>query len=234
MMIRVVAVDDHSLLLTGLKALIANQQDVELVATADHGSKLLDLIREHRPDVAILDLGMKTGEFDPVASVRNAKKQFPNVKILIFTNYDDGVWVRALVEAGASGYMLKSDVFSQHIGQVICALHDGGQFFSPQIAGEVTDRKDQIKLTPQERSILRLLDEGKSTEMVADNLGVSAQRIRNLLVTICDKLEVGRGSGFSPRIAAINKARKLGLLPDADTDANLVTVLSRTEDDDLA
>lgn len=232
-MIHIIALDDHPLILDALENAISKQNDMQLVATADHGSNLIGLVRKHQPDIAIVDLGMSAGEFDPIASIREIKKQFQNVKVLVLTNYASGVWVRALVEAGVSGYMLKSDAFSRSIVQAIRAVYAGDRFFSPQIAGELIDHKDQTKLTPQEKSILMLLDEGKSTEAVADKLGVSVQRIRNLLVAICDKLEIERGNGVSPRFAAINRARKLGLLPDnEEMDANLVAVLSRTEADE--
>ena len=213
-MIRIIAVDDHPLILKALENLISEHDDIQLVATANHGSKLIGMVRDHQPDIAIVDLGMSTGHFDPISTIKNLKEQFPKVKVLVLTSYDDGLWVRELVDVGISGYMLKSDDFSLGIVQAIRALYAGGRFFSPQIAEKLLDSdKVQIKLTQREKSVLLLLSDGKSTETIADSLGVSEKRIRNLLVTICDKLEIDRGSGISVRIAAVNKARKLGLIP---------------------
>jgi DNA-binding NarL/FixJ family response regulator len=92
----------------------------------------------------------------------------------------------------------------------------GGKFFSPEIMEKLLDNNNeaQIKLTQREKSILLLLSQGKSTEIIANSLGVSEKRIRNLLVPIFDKLEIDSSSGSSMRIAAVNKARKLGLLPE--------------------
>jgi len=215
-MIRIIAIDDHPLILMALQSLINQQDDLKLVATANHGSKLIGLVRDYRPDVAIVDLGMSTGDFDPISSLNNLKEQFPNVKILVLTSYDDGLWVRALVDVGVSGYMLKSDDFSLGIVQAIRAVSAGGKFFSPQIMEKLLDNNSeaQIKLTQREKSILLLLSQGKSTEVIANSLGVSEKRIRNLLVPIFDKLGVDSSSGSSMRIAAVNKARKLGLLPE--------------------
>jgi len=109
--------------------------------------------------------------------------------------------------------MLKSDDFSLSIPQAIRALHQGGKFFSPGIAEKLIDNGLDGKLTGRELSVLNLLSQGLATEAIASNLGVSEKRIRNLLVSICDKLAVERSDGVSPRIAAINKARKLGLIP---------------------
>lgn len=222
-MIRIIAVDDHPLILKALENLISEHDDIQLIATANHGSKLIGLVREYRPDIAVVDLGMSTGDFDPISSISNLKQQFPNVKVLVLTSYDDGLWVRELVAAGASGYMLKSDDFSLGIVQAIRALYAGGKFFSPQIADKlISNDESQIRLTQREKSILLLLSDGKSTETIADSLGVSEKRIRNLLVTICDKLEIERSSGVSLRIAAVNRARKLGLLPGNETDTNII------------
>ncbi len=221
-MIRVIAIDDHPLILKALENLIDEYNDIQLVAVANHGSKLIGLIRDYQPDIAILDLGMSTGHFDPISAIKNLKEQFPNVKVLILTSYDDGLWVRELVKAGISGYILKSDDFSLNIVQAIRALYGGGKFFSPQITGKLMHNDEaQIKLTQREQSVLLMLSDGKSTETIANSLGVSEKRIRNLLVMICDKLEIDRNSGISPRIAAINKARKLGLIPGNEPDSNI-------------
>ena len=222
-MIRIVAVDDHPIILDALENAINKQEDMQLVATTDHGSRLLDLVKEHQPDIAIMDLGMSTGRFDPVAAVRNLKEQYPKVKVLVVTAYKSVAWARVLVEAGISGYLLKSDT-SQSIAEAIRHLYKGKRYFSPQISGELIGYNKEIRLVQlvqREVQILTLLDEGKSTEVVAASLGVSTQRIRNMLVKICNKLEVER-DGVSPRIAAIHKAHTLGLLPNSEYDPNLV------------
>ena len=215
MTIRIIAIDDHPLILKALSDLLKEHPDIQLVATANQGSQLLKMVREKKPDVAIVDLGMVADSFDPISSVRTLHEQFPNVKVLILTGYDDGLWVRELVKAGASGYMLKSDDFSLSIPQAIRAMYRGGKFFSPGIADNLLDNSLDNKLTERELSVLYLLSQGLSTEAIASKLGVSEKRVRNLLVSICDKLEVDRSEGVSLRIAAINKARKLGLIPGA-------------------
>src|SRR3972149_1254640 len=104
MIIRVIAVDDHHLILKALSDLLKEQPDIDLVASSTLGSQLINLVREHNPDVAIVDIGMRADTFDPISSVRILHEQHPNVKVLILTGYDDGLWVRELVKTGASGY----------------------------------------------------------------------------------------------------------------------------------
>ena len=145
--------------------------------------------------------------------MRTIHEQFPNVKVLILTGYDEGLWVRELVKAGASGYMLKSDDFSLSIPQAIRAVYQGGKFFSPGITDKLLDNSYDDKLTERELSVLNLLSQGLTTEAIANTLGVSEKRVRNLLVSICDKLDVDRSDGVALRITAINKARELGLIP---------------------
>jgi DNA-binding NarL/FixJ family response regulator len=212
MTIRIIAVDDHPLILRALEEMLKEHQDLQLVATSTKGSELLKLVRKLEPDIAIVDIGMSTNSFEPISAVKNLHEQYPNVKVMILTGYDDGLWVHELVNAGASGYMLKSDDFSLNIPQAIRALHQGGKFFSPGVADKlVVNALD--KLTPRELSVLNLLSQGLSTDMIAKNLGVSEKRVRNVFVIICDKLAVDKADGVTLRVAAINKGRELGLIP---------------------
>ena len=212
MTIRVIAVDDHHLILKALSDLLKDYSDIQLVATSNQGSQLLNMVKNHHPDVAIVDIGMTADSFDPISSVRTLHERYPNVKVLILTGYDDGLWARELVKAGASGYMLKSDDFSLSIPQAVRALTQGGKFFSPGVADKLVEN-DLDKLTPRELSVLNLLSQGRTTDAIADNLGVSEKRVRNVLVMICDKLAVDRTEGISLRVAAIRKGREMGLIP---------------------
>ena len=212
MTIRVIAVDDHHLILKALSDLLRDYSDIQLVATSNQGSQLLNMVKNHNPDVAIVDIGMTADSFDPISSVRTVHERYPNVKVLILTGYDDGLWARELVKAGASGYMLKSDDFSLSVPQAIRAITQGGKFFSPGVADKLVEN-DLDKLTPRELSVLNLLAQGLATEAIAHNLGVSEKRVRNVLVMICDKLAVDRTEGISLRVATIRKAREMGLIP---------------------
>ena len=212
MTIRVIAIDDHHLILKALSDLLRDIPDIQLVATSNQGSQLLDLAKEHNPDIAIVDIGMTGDKFDPISSVKTLHERFPNVKVLILTGYDDGLWARELIKAGANGYMLKSDDFSLNIPQAIRALAQGGMFISPGVADKLIEN-DMDKLTPRELSVLNLISQGLETDAIANNLGVSKKRVRNVFVVICDKLAIDRVEGISLRVAAVKKAREMGLIP---------------------
>lgn len=221
-MIRVVAVDDHPYILEMLEILLGKEPDIQLVGTADHGSKLTDLMQYH-PDIAILDIGMQTGEFKPVSYVRNFKQQYPQVKVLILSAYTNGVRLRALVKVGISGYMLKSDSLSMNIAGVIRRLYAGKSYFSRQIEAEVfKPDEDPIKVTDREITMIRLMAQGKTIKAMADCLGLSENRVQNLVTTIYDKFGIEKDGDVSPRFTLIKKARVLGLLlPDDELDPNL-------------
>lgn len=212
MTIRVIAVDDHPLILKAITDLLKDFPDIRMLATTTQGSQMLSLVREHHPDVAIVDLAMAGDAFDPISAVKTLHEQFPDIKVLVLTGYDDGLWVRELVKAGASGYMLKSDDLSLNIPQAIRALQQGLRFFSPGVTDKLIDQ-DADHLTQRELSVLNLMAKGLSTGAIAQNLGISDKRIRNILVIICDKLGIERTGEFAPRISVINKARELGILP---------------------
>ena len=228
-MIRVVLEDDHPLVLHMLKDSISKHADIHLVATADHGSKLADLVREHGPDIAIVDVGLAPDDYNQVAAIRNLKRQFPNVKVLVVTNYDSPLWVRLMVmDVGVDGYMLKSDAFSLRFGQAIRDVYAGSQFLSPEIsAALIAHDKDEVSLTHRDVQIIMLLDEGKSTDVIAECLGLSEKRIRNLLVILFKKLGIGRGIGVTQRVAAVNKAHELGLLPGEKSGPPSVTFFGK-------
>ena len=176
MTIRVIAIDDHPLILKALSDLFKEHPDIQLVGTSNQGSQLMKLVRETSPDVAIIDLGMTADSFDPISAISVLHDQFPNVKALILTGYNDGLWVRELVKAGASGYMLKSDDFSLNIPHAIRSVHAGGKFFSPGITEKLLDNASADILTERELSVLNLLSQGLSTEAVASTMSVSEKR----------------------------------------------------------
>jgi DNA-binding NarL/FixJ family response regulator len=154
---------------------------------------------------------MRGEPFDPIATVQTLHDQFPRMKVIILTGEEDGLWARELVKAGAWGYILKSDDFSLNIPQAIRAIYKGGNFFSPDIAVKIKE-PETVLLTPRETSIVNLLSQGLSNDLIGKNLGISEKRVRNLLVTIADKFNLERGNGFSLRVAIVNKARNLGLI----------------------
>lgn len=214
MPIRVIAIEDHPLMLKAILQELDNQSDIQVVGTGTHGAELQRMVRETSPDVVILDLGMSEGGFDPVTSVSNLRQVHPNVQILVLTGYDDGIWVRELIAAGARGYVLKSDNLSLCLPDGVRTVHSGRRFYSPAVTEKYFAYEDATLLRKRELAALRLAAQGLSNAQIGEKLGLSEKTIRNYFSNTYTKLDVQSDKGINRRIAAINKARDLGLLDD--------------------
>jgi len=215
MPIRVIAIEDHPLMLKAVVDELNAQQDIQVVGTAGHGSELFHLVRETSPDVVILDLGMSTGVFEPISAVRSLVQDHPNVRILVLTGYDDDIYVREIVAAGAHGYVLKSDDLSLMLPKGVRTVYEGKRFYSPDVLEKLFSKQkgEVTSLNEQELAILRLAAQGLSNSSIAQSINLSEKRVRNILSSAYIKLDIPETRGINMRVAAINKARDLGLLP---------------------
>jgi len=212
-MIRVVAVDDHPLVLKAVVQELENCEDITVVGTAPHGSEVHRLVRETEPDVLVLDLGMSTGVFEPASAVKALRSEHPELKILVLTGYDDGAWMRRLIAAGASGYVLKSEDLSLCLGEGVRALYQGRRFYSPAVVDK-SFQTESVSITDQETAILNLVAQWLSNNQISQELGLSANTIRNHLSNLYRKLGIQSDMGINQRVMAINMARDMGLLDE--------------------
>lgn len=215
MSIRVAVVEDHPLVSKAIVDVLTSPSgNIQVVGTTNQGTELSRLVRETAPDVVILDLGMSTGKFEPVTAIRSLLAEHPSVRILVLTGYDDDVMVRAVVNAGAHGYVLKSDDLSLMLPTGVEKVYLGKRFYSEDIVDKIfppqLDR--EVKLSEQELAMIRLVSEGLSNFGIAEAMQISEKRVRNVLSTIYAKLDIPESGEINPRIAAINRARNLGLL----------------------
>jgi len=212
-MIKVIVIDDHPLILKMVTEDVNGVGDMRIVGTANHGSKLHALVREKSPDVVILDLGMSTGVFEPVAAVRQLLQDHPKVKVLILTGDDSPVYIRDLTDAGVMGYVLKSDDISLELPQAIRAIYNNERFYSPAVANIfLAESKQPVPtLSDRELQVLRLVAEGHQNDRIGEILGISGKWVRNTLSDVYGKLSIG--SEVNQRVVVVNKARELGLLP---------------------
>jgi DNA-binding NarL/FixJ family response regulator len=214
MPIRVVVIEDHPLMLKAILDELASQPGIQVVGTADHGSELPRLVRESSPDVVILDLGMSNGNFEPISSVRSLLQEYPNVRVLVLTGYDDAVYIRQIVDAGAHGYVLKSDDLSLMLPKGVQRVYEGRRFYSEDVIDKLFDKRkaEAAVLSEQELIVLRLAAQGLSNASIAQSMKVSEKRVRNLLSNVYSKFDIHETEAINVRVAAINKARDLGLL----------------------
>ncbi|MEM9136747.1 MAG: response regulator transcription factor [Cyanobacteria bacterium P01_F01_bin.42] len=196
-MIQVVLVDDQSLVREGLKSLLEAQPDIRIVAEADNGQKALEVIKQVAPDVVLMDVRMPV--MDGVAATQAIAEQFPQIKVLILTTFDDEAFVGDAVRAGAKGYLLK-DTPSTELAEAIRMLHKGYTQLGPGIlekamqsqpsTGGQADVTQFSELTPREQEVLQLIAAGKSNREIAGELYIAERTVKNHVNSILRTLDV--------------------------------------------
>jgi len=209
--IRVVLADDHAVVRKGIREFLEEAGDVEVVAEADDGAQALDLVEEHRPDVAVLDIRMP--RMTGVEATRKIKERFPQVRVLILTAYDDDPYVFALLQAGADGYVLKTAT-GDELNRAVRTVHRGESALSPQIAAKVVQQAvsgrpagaaGQVEtLTDRELDVLRLAARGLTNRAIGHDLGISHRTVQGHLQSVYGKLDV------SSRTEAVTEALRRG------------------------
>jgi DNA-binding NarL/FixJ family response regulator len=196
--IRIEIADDHAILRQGLRRILETRENLQVVAEAASGLEAVELAQVYRPDVAVVDVGMK--ELNGIDATAQIIRRSPQTAVLILSMHSDERYVVRSIRAGARGYLLKDSVEEELI-QAIELVHAGRSFFSPAVAQvlsstyarereahHVDDRYEL--LTDRERQIYQLLAEGNSNKEVAARLGVSLHTVETHRTRIMDKLDV--------------------------------------------
>ena len=215
--IRVIAIDDHHLVVQGIKDILEGQSDMTVVATGTRGEDFQTLVKKHRPHIVLLDLGMK--DFDPVQAVRQHVQNHPETKIIVVTGYDNPAYMAELVQAGAAGYVLKGERITLDLPRVIRDVMDGFRVHSPAVTTQLTefmlgDHPENFGLTDRELEITRGIAMGLTNRAIARSLGISEKRVSNVLPAIYAKMGVNEEAAHNPRVSLALKAKKIGLVPD--------------------
>lgn len=211
MPIRVVLVDDHTIVRQGVKALLAREPDIQVVDEAADGPTAIAVVRAERPDVVVLDVQLPGLSGPQVASAIRAA--WSRTAILVLTMHDHPDYVLAMLQAGARGYLLKESA-STDLAAAIRAVHRGQAILHPAVARyvvtQVQETFDHVTghplLTPRERDLLRLIALGLTNREIATHLGVSRKTIENYCARLLQKL------GARNRVEALRTALQAGLL----------------------
>jgi DNA-binding NarL/FixJ family response regulator len=195
--LRILVADDHAVVRTGLRTLLESRNGWEVCAEATDGRDAVEKAGKHKPDVAVLDIGMPL--LNGVEATRRIRKSSPDTEILILTMHESDDLVQQVVEAGARGYILKDDA-DRVLLAAVEALRLHKPYFSIRVSA-VVDADDlsgtpsepgkatRSRLTPREREILQLLAEGKSNKEVATILGISVNTAEAHRANIMTKLD---------------------------------------------
>jgi DNA-binding NarL/FixJ family response regulator len=199
-MIKVLLVDDQSLIRQGLRALLELETDLEIVGEAENGEIAINLVKELQPDVLLMDIRMPI--MDGVAATKTIQTRFPGTKVLVLTTFDDDEYVKAALQNGAMGYLLK-DTPSEELAVAIRAVDKGYSQLSPgivkklltQFPATTTDPVPSIppslaELTPREKEVLLLIANGASNREIAQTLYISEGTVKNHVTNILNRLNL--------------------------------------------
>ncbi|WP_025028570.1 response regulator transcription factor [Caldalkalibacillus mannanilyticus] len=215
MAIKVLLVDDHTVLLEGMKRIIELEEDMQVIAIATNGVEAIDLAKKLKPDVVIMDINMP--QMDGVKATQIIKQLSPDTEVLILTMFDKEEYLFAVIKAGASGYLLK-DAPSEEVVQAVRVVANGESMLTPSMAKKLitlcstqslptvlkkeavdtptinmeTNKKEtnHDSLSPRELEVLYLLVDGKTNQEIADTLCISDKTVKIHVNKIYKKLNV--------------------------------------------
>ena len=183
--IRVLSVDDHSLLREGVAALLAAQSDVKLVAEASNGLEAIEQFRRHRPDVTLMDLQMP--EMNGVDAIIAICEEFPGARMIVLTTYVGDALVLRALKAGARAYLLKG-LLRKELLETIRLVHAGQKRISPAVAAELAEHAMDDALSPREVDVLRLIANGNANKAIASQLSITEETVKGHVKNILAKL----------------------------------------------
>lgn len=208
MTIRVVIADDHGVVRKGIRELLAEEPDIAVVGEAKTGYEAIDLAVALQPDVVVMDIAMP--ELSGVDATRQIRAQVPSVRILVLTAYDDEPYIYGLLDAGASGYVLKT-AESRDVVRAIRAAAAGQSSLDPAITARLVARATQgqptiTTLTDRERDVLRRAAQGLTNKQIGAELQISDRTVQNHLANIYAKL------GVASRTEAVTEGLQRGII----------------------
>ena len=190
--IRVMLVDDHNVVRSGLATFLKAYDDLELVGEARNGLEAVNLCRQKKPDVILMDLMMP--EMDGIAATRAILADHPEIKIIAMTSFEDEQLVQGVLAAGAISYLLKN-VTSDELATAIRAASLGKSTLSPEAAGALIHatrptKQPSFDLTEREREVLNLVVQGHSNQQIADAMVITVATVKAHISNILSKMEV--------------------------------------------
>ncbi|MBM4136520.1 MAG: response regulator transcription factor [Nitrospira sp.] len=204
MSIRVILSDDHQIIRDGLRSLLEKQPGIEVIAEAADGRTTVDLATKLKPDVIIMDVSMP--DMNGIEATSRIIEKTPKIKVIALSMHSDRQFIIEMLNAGASGYILKDAAFSELIN-AIHAVMANRSYLSPEIAHIMIEEfkhilsKEKLSvfsiLTPREREVLQLIAEGKTTKEIAFKLKVSVKTAETYRQNIMDKLDIHTIAGLT-------------------------------------
>jgi len=201
--IRVLSVDDHTLLREGIAAVINGQPDMTMVAQASSGREAIQLFRKHRPDVTLMDLRMP--DMSGIDALIAILAEFPDARIVMLTTFEGDVEIQRSLTAGARGYLLKN-LPPKELVEAIRQVHAGRKGIPREIAAQLAEHIADERLTEREIDVLQHVAGGNRNRDIAERLAISEETVKVHVKHIMEKL------GASDRTAAVAIAVRRGII----------------------
>ena len=211
--IKILIVDDHTVVRDGLSTMLRRRKDLVVVGEARNGREAVEKARELRPDVTLMDLRMP--EVNGVEAMHHIREENPEAKFIVLTTYDTDEYIFDAIEAGAKGYLLK-DASREEVFQAVLAVHRGESLIEPGVTSRVLDRLAQLSrqigepgpdvLSYREVEVLQLIAQGEANKTIAASLSIRESTVKTHVANIFTKLEVNH------RTEAVTRALQRGII----------------------
>ena len=202
--IKVLLAEDHTIVRKGLRSLLEDEADIEVIGEAENGREAVRKVGQLRPDVVVMDISMP--RLNGLEATRQIKKLFPEVKVLILTMHANEEYIFQILRAGASGYVVKQAAVTELVLAIQAACR-GDSFLSPSISRKVIEEyirqaeavveNSYDRLTDREREVLQLIAEGHSTPEIAELLHITEGTVRSHRASLMDKLDIHSAAGLT-------------------------------------
>jgi DNA-binding NarL/FixJ family response regulator len=203
MPIRVLTADDHQVVREGVRAMIANEPDIDVVAEASDGREAITLYDEHQPDVVLMDLRMP--RTDGLAATRAIVAAHPDARIVALTSYEGDADIFRALDAGVRGYLLK-DMLGAEVIRAIRTVVDGKRVIPPEVAGRLAEYTPRVNLTRRELEVLRLAAKGFRNRDIAVAIGRTEATVKEHMTNLMEKL------GAADRTEAVTLSLQRGII----------------------
>lgn len=186
-MINLIIAEDHQALIDGIKLSLNTEVDINVVGEANDGEQLIELVRLKIPDVVITDIRMP--KCDGICATKTIKMEFPEIKVIGFSMFDQAEAIEQMKLAGASGYIMKNSPLTKLL-EAIRIVANGKEYFDDTIIFKDTQTKEDIILSNREKSILKLIGEGHTSNEIAEILFISVNTVHSHRKNILRKMNI--------------------------------------------
>jgi two-component system nitrate/nitrite response regulator NarL len=198
-MVKLMIADDHQMIIDGIKSILEGEEEVALIGEALHGKQLMKLIAANEPDIVLMDINMP--QMDGVEATRYIKKEYPNIKVIALSMYNERGFILQMIESGADGYLLKN-TGKELLMEAIHAVSAGEHFFGAEVTKEVMNGlrspqlTQEVVLTKREKEVIELIVNEFTTDQIAERLFISHHTVESHRKNILSKMGVKNTAGL--------------------------------------